>query len=230
MKPCYLPFLLIIFLMSFVSCSQPKETLSDSDRKLAEELAFDTELFSDLRKHTDSTFRMTEGNPDAELGFKDPANYQRFKEKKVGGLSFDVPEKLTLPILADLHDKYKAKGYLIYVSESNSGYKPDEMTVLKTTDMFDAIRFEGTNGINHDIFTEDIIEKLTGWNSQFGLDIFAASYDLVQAYYLKVPSPAKPHAEETYAFCPDVVDQGTGTVEELEKQITQSRQLYLWWD
>jgi hypothetical protein len=217
-------------LLSFASCTQTKEMLSDNDRKLAQDLTFDADLVAELRKQTDSTFRVAEGNPDAELGFRDSTAYQRFKEKKVGGLSFNVSEENSLDVLAALHDKYKPKGYLIYVSESNSGYGPDEITVLKTDDMFDALRFEGTNGINHDIFTEDIIEKLTTWDGQFGLDIFAANFDLVQAHYLKLPSELPAHAEETYAFCPDVVDQGTGSVEELQEQIRKSRQLYLWWD
>lgn len=230
MKPRYLTVLLSISLLSFVSCTQTKETLSDNDRKLAQELAFEEDLIAELRTQTDSTFRIAEENPDAEFGFKDSTAYQSFKEKKIGGLSFNVSQEKSNSVLAALHDKYKDKGYLIYVSESNSGYGPDEMTVLKSNDMFDALRFEGTNGINHDIFTEDIIEKLTTWDKQYGLDIFAASFDLVQAHYRQIPDDATAHAEESYKFCPDIVDQGTGSVEELKRQILATKQLYLWWD
>lgn len=230
MKPCYTLFALALFLNLFVSCTQTKDILSDNDRVLVGELAFDGDLIGDIRKHTDSTFRRADGSLDAEFGYRDSANYQTFKEKKVSGLSFNVSEEMSNSILADLHEKLKNRGYIIYVSEGNLGYSPDEMTVLKTDDMFDALRFEGTNGVNHDIFTEDIIEKLTLWNNQFGLDIFAASFDLVQARYLTLPPLLDAHAKETYEFCPDVVDQGTGSVEALQQQIEQSRQLYLWWD
>jgi hypothetical protein len=230
MKPQYIFTPLAMFMICLASCSQPKETLSDSDRKLVDELTFDRELIGDIRKHTDSSFRMAAGSLDAELSFKDPTVYKNFREKKINGLSFSVSQEMSYTILADLHDEFRKKGYLLYISESNSGYGADEITVLKTDDMFDALRFEGTNGINYDIHTEDIIDKLKTWNDQFGLDIFAASFDLVQAHYVKMPSDLKAHAEETYAFCPDVVDQGTGSVEALQQEIQKARQLYLWWD
>lgn len=239
MKPLHTLCALALFSSCFfVSCStQTKDTVSDNDsalsagdRALVDELAFDVNLVSEIRKHTDSAFRKAEGNGDAELGFKDPANYQSFKAKKVNGLSFNLSEQMSNTILASLHDKFKDKGYIMYVSEGNLGHAPDEMTVLKTDDMFDVLRFEGTNGVNHDIFTEDIVEKLKLWNSQFGLDIFAASFDLVQARYIELPPMLEAHANETYEFCPDVVDQGTGSVEALQEQMQQSKQLYLWWD
>jgi hypothetical protein len=37
-------------------------------------------------------------------------------------------------------------------------------------------------------------------------------------------------AEEIYSMCPDVVDQGTGTVEELAREMKESKLLYFWWD
>jgi hypothetical protein len=226
MKPQYI----LLLLISLVSCNQSKESLSDADGKLADELAFDKDIVSDLRKQTDSVFHKAEGSPDAEISFKDSTNWKNFQAKKINGLSFGVSEEKSFSILAALHDKFKSKGYLLYISESHSGYGADEITVLKTTDMFDALRFEGTNGINYDIFTEDVIEKLAMWNDQFGLDIFAASFDLVQARYIKMPADLKAHAEETYAFCPDVVDQGTGSVDALQEEIRKAQQLYLWWD
>jgi len=36
--------------------------------------------------------------------------------------------------------------------------------------------------------------------------------------------------KELYDFCPDIVDQGTGTMEALKLEITRTRELYLWWD
>ena len=230
MKPQFTLPVLAMLLISLASCNQTKDTSSNGDQKLLDELAFDKDLLGGIRKHTDSAFRVAESSADAEMSFKDSADYKRFKEKNVRGLSFSVSEEMSLSILADLHDKFKSKGYLLYISENNSGYGADEITVLKTDDMFDALRFEGTNGINYDIYTDDIIEKLKLWNDQFGLDIFAASFDLVQARYIKMPPDMKAHAEETYAFCPDIVDQGTGSVEALQEETQKTQQLYLWWD
>ncbi len=37
-------------------------------------------------------------------------------------------------------------------------------------------------------------------------------------------------ARRFYTFCPDIVDQGTGTVEALVTELEQSQRLYCWWD
>jgi len=37
-------------------------------------------------------------------------------------------------------------------------------------------------------------------------------------------------ASEVYAFCPDIVEQGTKTVEQLEKEIKDTGRIFLWWD
>jgi hypothetical protein len=33
-----------------------------------------------------------------------------------------------------------------------------------------------------------------------------------------------------YEFCPDIVDQGVGTVARLAQELSKSRKLYFWWD
>jgi len=37
-------------------------------------------------------------------------------------------------------------------------------------------------------------------------------------------------ARRFYAFCPDVVNQGTETVDALARELRESKQLYCWWD
>ena len=37
-------------------------------------------------------------------------------------------------------------------------------------------------------------------------------------------------ANEVYEFCPDAVDQGVGSIDELKKAITEMQGLWLWWD
>ena len=37
-------------------------------------------------------------------------------------------------------------------------------------------------------------------------------------------------ARRMYRFCPDIVDQGTGTVAALAKELEQTNELFLWWD
>jgi hypothetical protein len=232
MKPYHALPALAVLLFCIAGCNQTKEKNNkpDADGKLAEELAFDSDIISDLRNQTDSTFAVAEPNPDGGYGFTDSTAYKDFMKRNLRGIQFNVSAEQSMSIIADLHDKFKNKGYLLYISENNLGYGADEITVLKTSDMFDALRFEGTNGVNWDVFTEDIITKLKLWDGQFGLDIFAASLDVVQARYVQLPPDLKAHADEMYAFCPDIVVQGTGSVEALQQEIQKTKQLYLWWD
>jgi hypothetical protein len=47
---------------------------------------------------------------------------------------------------------------------------------------------------------------------------------------LKLPADTQAFARDVYEFCPDIVDQGVGSVEAQEESIRDSGQVYLWWD
>jgi hypothetical protein len=47
---------------------------------------------------------------------------------------------------------------------------------------------------------------------------------------LREPADWSAFARELYDFCPDIVEQGAGAVEELEAAIRELRQVLLWWD
>jgi hypothetical protein len=223
-------YILILIIFPLFSCVQSQKHFSDDEKKLIEEYKLDTELLVELRSYTDSSFRRALGNAEASFGYKDSMIYKTFLNKDIGGISFNASEDMAFKLIYDLRRKFRERGHFIYISEMNSGYSPEEVTILKTDDMFDLLRFEGTNGVNHDIYTEDIIEKLEEWNQTYGLDIFAAGFDVVQAYYEKVPTDLNHHAKNLYEFCTDIVEQGSGTLEELELVIARTQQLYLWWD
>ena len=37
-------------------------------------------------------------------------------------------------------------------------------------------------------------------------------------------------AKQIFNICPDIVTQGTGSIENLEKELKTSKTLYMWWD
>jgi hypothetical protein len=211
------------------ACSQTSE-LSEEDKKLINELGFDTELIAKIRKITDSSFVRTTGNKDSQWNFKDSLNYLEFQKKGLVGLQVSEKQGKSSIIVKSLRDEFFSKGYLIYISEFNYGYSPDAITILKTKDKFDILRFEGTNGINYGIYTEDIIEKLLVWDKNYGLKMIAAGFDLVQADYKKLPDNIDRYAKDLYEFCPDIVEQGVGSVDALKTEVIRTRELYLWWD
>jgi hypothetical protein len=78
--------------------------------------------------------------------------------------------------------------------------------------------------------TEDLIKKLREYDEQFGVDIFHAETDTVEFAFIHMPEDVAAFCTDLYEFCPDIVDQGTGTVERLRQEIKEREQVFLWWD
>ena len=78
--------------------------------------------------------------------------------------------------------------------------------------------------------TDDLVKKLRVYDDEFGIDIFHAETDTIEFAFQKMPEDLAAFCKDLYEFCPDIVDQGTGTVELLEKEIREREQVFLWWD
>ncbi|GAL04081.1 hypothetical protein JCM19237_2232 [Photobacterium aphoticum] len=65
-----------------------------------------------------------------------------------------------------------------------------------------------TNGSNYDVMPEDIVAKLTVWDTQYGVEIGTVEHNALHVTFSELPDDCTALAEEVYAFCPDVVDQG----------------------
>ena len=75
-----------------------------------------------------------------------------------------------------------------------------------------------------------MLAKYTEWSKKFGLKLVGAGQDWIEAEFAHPPTDWKAFAYEVYAFCPDVVDQGSGSVSALAKEMKAKNYVYLWWD
>jgi hypothetical protein len=107
-----------------------------------------------------------------------------------------------------------------------------EIAVAPGRTQFDMLRVAHSDGANYGLGTEAVIQKLQAWDAKYklGLDIRHAELDVVEARLAHLPDDVDAFAREVYAFCPDIVDQGTETVEALAKELRAHHVLYLWWD
>ncbi len=87
-----------------------------------------------------------------------------------------------------------------------------------------------TNGYNYDIGPKDIIEKYEKWDREFGITPISIGFDFCECEIKNRHIDYKILAAEVYEFCPDAVEQGTGTVELLESEIKKTGSIFLWWD
>lgn len=94
----------------------------------------------------------------------------------------------------------------------------------------DILRQAHVNPVNHDMSTQDVVEKISAWHEKHGVDVLQADVESVDLRFLKLPDNVHALAEDIYAFCPDVVDQGVGTVEALADHLRKHKRVPLWWD
>ena len=104
-----------------------------------------------------------------------------------------------------------------------------EVVVAPIQEKWDILRLARTDAVNYDMQTEDVISWLAERDSMLQLDILQANTDTVFAALGAVPADMDSFLAELYEFCPDIVDQGVGSVEALSEMI-DARVLYLWWD
>src|SRR5262249_12702507 len=132
-------------------------------------------------------------------------------------------------VLRAVRGKLETSPYTAYLYDEGFGRKPDRIAVVKGLDEYGYLDVAGTDGINHGLDHAQVVERYRAWDSAYGLALVGAGQDWLEAAITTPPSDWLAFAKEVYAFCPDVVDQGTNSVDELARTLRESRTLYLWW-
>ncbi|APU09714.1 hypothetical protein A5M85_05275 [Cellulophaga lytica] len=221
-------FIYALLVFSLIGCKQNSTVFSEPELLLFKNIGFNKEVFIDLKKATTEDFFRFEIS---EPGYVINKNGTESKTgiEQLNGISFKISENRAYQIILENKAILKSKGYQLFLSES--GYQsPSTVSVIKSTDKFDILRVQKTDGINFDIDNNDVIEKLKVWDKNYGIEILGADYDWVALTFNNNINDAAAFAAEVYDFCPDSVDQGVGELSELERIIRDEKQLFLWWD
>jgi hypothetical protein len=142
------------------------------------------------------------------------------REDRAKTLLYDIRKQLLIGFLAFI-------GTTRWLYERHKGV---EIAVGKGSSQFDILRLAKSDAVNFDMDTEDIVRKLQAWDESCGVDVFHAETDTIELSLMELPVDMQAFANDVYEFCPDIVDQGVGSVEALERLIRDSRQVHLWWD
>ena len=155
------------------------------------------------------------------------------RQRRSGGFSTIVPEAEARVMLASVR-RQLMPGHIAFIGTtrdlSEDHLNGVELVVAPGHDQFDILRLAATDAINYGMTTDQIIAELQQWDSQFGIDIWQASTDTVQLDLNSLPSDVPAFSRKLYEFCPDIVDQGVGDVEALQRSIKHERAVILWWD
>jgi hypothetical protein len=145
------------------------------------------------------------------------------------GVCSITTEKNARKILDKHLNKFISEGKYIFISGfSAKGYQVAIVSV--TVDPYEIVKYAGTSRANYDVTTDDIISNFKQWNTAFGIRLVSIGFDFCEGEIQDKNLDYKKLAAEVYEFCPDVVDQGTETVERLEKEIKETGRILLWWD
>lgn len=105
-----------------------------------------------------------------------------------------------------------------------------ELVVAPGTGPLDILRHAHTDAVNYGMQTEALVHTIAAWDRAWGVDVWHAETDTIELRLTRLPDDMKAFARAVYEFCPDVVDQGTETVDALEAAIAGDRRVFLWWD
>lgn len=226
------PILIFCLTLTFGCNTQTtptKSILTDQERYWCDSLKIDTAIVFGIRTQTDSNLNPFPINLETTLNVDIDIDSTA---KQIPGFIFNAANTNADSIVARLYNAFKSKGYTIFFLERNFGIggKSDILGVLKTVDKYQILKQVQTNGINWEIDNDSLINIIKVFDKKYSLDLLGASGDWCEFKINKNPSNWLTLAKEAYKVCPDIVDQGSGDVEKLAKEMEQSARLYFWWD
>ena len=150
----------------------------------------------------------------------------------LNGLVFAEKYERADHLVSMLSKGFNSKGYSIFVVERryNINNRPDNIAVLKTTDKYEVLRQIQTDGINYNITNDSLLKIIKRFDNDYAINLVGASGDWCEFELTKEPTNWLSFAKEVYKVCPDVVDQGAGTVQALADEMKRTKRLYFWWD
>ncbi|WP_423735717.1 DUF4253 domain-containing protein [Chitinophaga caseinilytica] len=199
--------------------------LPANDLELANAVRFGPSVMQTIRRFTRAELCRLE----TERTVSGPGNTVVTEVYRPDALLFKADQQDAGAIIQALRTALAGQGYLVFLSEQNFGHLPDEIGILKSGDTFDILRCKGTDAINYGIDNESLVAAMKKWHAETPVEIVGAGHDWLEARFLARPD-WDAMAEKVYEFCPDAVDQGTGSIAALAAEMRETGMLYLWWD
>ena len=149
------------------------------------------------------------------------------------GATLGVDAERADSLLAVAQPLFLERGFFLFRHEPNYGIggRPDDIGLVPLADQFAVVKRVGTNGINHGLSPEHVIAWLRDFERDAPFILTGIGYDHLEGRFLRpVGAQADSIAARLHRFCPDVVEQGTGSVRELANEIGRLNTFFCWWD
>ncbi len=148
------------------------------------------------------------------------------------GFAVSVAPARAERLVAAAQPRFLEKGFYLFRSEQHFGIagRPDRVALFPRSDRYEILRLMGTNGWNYGIGPDSIVAWLRALEHDHAFVLTGMGFDWVEGRFPSAIGDADALARRFYAFCPDVVDQGTETADALARELGASHRLYCWWD
>jgi len=199
------------------SGSRTAQELSPQERALVDSLQFDPGTVLRLKERFGSEVVRMTAPEEGGLG---------------SGAMFRCEHELTDSLVEELAPSLRTRGYALFVRENNFGIQgqKDDVALLKDTSLVGILKAVGTDGANYGIDNDSLIAIARSFSGRYTLRLNGAAGDWVSIRIVGEVPDWHALAAETAKLAPDIVEQGTGSVAELAKEMERTKILYLWWD
>jgi len=148
------------------------------------------------------------------------------------GFAVSAPSARAERLVAAAQPRFLERGFYLFRSEQHFGIAghADRVALFPRRDPYEILRLMGTNGWNYAIGPDSIVAWLRSLERDHAFVLTGMGFDWVEGRFRTPIRDPDALARRFYAFCPDIVDQGTETVEALAQEFVESQRLYCWWD
>jgi ankyrin repeat protein len=148
----------------------------------------------------------------------------------VGCVSFRVASEAGGKILKEHHDRLLKRGLFLFRHDQGFSTGKDQIALLPTNDWREVLLGMQTNGANYELMPKDIVKWLENLEKEQPFRLTGAAFDWCEGDFIGPIKNSRQLAKKMYEFCPDIVDQGVGSVASLAKELNKSQKFYFWWD
>ncbi len=223
---------LLSYLALLLACFTLSPLLADSF--IAVSTVPGAEIETKLQKFV---FEQTGQNPRpliVETDILDESGSWAIERNEMRGVIYhSLPGKTADSIIESIRGKWKAQGYSSYktnLSFDDSWSALYDLAIVKQYSDYELLKIYDVSGINYDITNEKVIDQIQAWRK--GIDIYFVTFDhsRFEAKIIGLNYDTKTLAKENYELCPDVIEQGYDSMENLIRGINQTKLLWCWWD
>jgi hypothetical protein len=138
------------------------------------------------------------------------------KNETIKGIKVSVPFDKTESLRKYLNDTFKSKGYQVFIAGYfNDPNRNNILGIIKSTDQFDIVRVQKIESNKKKHSTEDIVKRLISWDKEFKFEITRAGDYWIDANFITKPADMNKFARELTKFCPEILNDGTGKIEDV---------------